>query len=474
MSPWTLKFRDGLMEEQFQRSWLRATLPVNRVWGISGLTFFLIYTGLLLWLVPEDRETNLILRCGIAAPLIALGQVLLTNPFKFRRFLSLSYFTTSLSAFTASLYLFNTTDSHTGEMAYLIEMSVIFAYCQHYNRIQFRLVVLFTLVTGIATILSFVFHTRSVHAPVETLIAVVVALGLIGIFASYTREVFIRRNFWSINTLKAENARAETSARVAKEANEAKSRFLAAISHELRTPLNAIIGYSEMIRSGVCGPIEHPKLREYLDDIGASGETLLGLVSNVLDLAKAREGGAYMSEDTFDLAALVDEVCAGFAEDLERAHLMFTLEPSPEPLTVHADPRRLRQMVSSLVSNAIKFTRPGGKVSVDCRLTDGGQLCITVRDTGIGISAANMQRAQEMFSQLDDDLNRLQEGAGIGLPLTKYLAELHGGRLDIKSVEGVGTTATLLLPACRVWPSAKTPEEAAARLAALSEVSAAA
>ncbi len=441
------------MEERFQHSWTKTTASISRTWGLSGAAFFIFYTVLLLWFLPEDRSSNLVYRCAIALPIFLIAQLVLIDPVRFRKLLTTSYFVTSLSTYSAALYLHNTSSTPVGEVIYLVEMGAIYCFCQHYNRIQFRYVLLFSVVMGGVTIILFIANPSHTGIPIGFPVAIMVALGLVGCFSSYTREIFIRRNYWSILTLKAENNRAEAAAQHAKEANEAKSRFLAAVSHELRTPLNAIIGYTGTIRSGVFGQIEQPKIREYLDDIGASGEHLLTLVNDILDLAKVREGGLYLSEDEFELAPLIDTVCQGFAEDIERAGLDLRVTHCRPPATIQADPLRLRQMIANLVSNAIKFSPPKGRIGIDCRRLKNGQLRIAVADTGMGISAAKMEKAMEMFAQIDDGLNRLQEGTGIGLPLTKCLVELHGGRFEIESVEGVGTTAVLFLPACRLVDS---------------------
>lgn len=248
--------------------------------------------------------------------------------------------------------------------------------------------------------------------------------------------------------------RVENALREAKEAaetaNSAKSQFLANISHELRTPLNAIIGFSEMIDQGLAGPVQ-AKQGEYIKLVLQSGRHLLEVINDILDLARFDAGKFELTErDDVDLRHIAESCLALTKHHATAGDVALTIEISePLPLVV-ADPTRLRQILLNLISNAIKFTEPGGSIVVRNRRTGEGGIALEVEDTGVGMTRTEVEIALEPFGQVDGRLAREHEGTGLGLPLARRLIELHGGSLRVHSEKGCGTTVTVTLPASRV------------------------
>jgi PAS domain S-box-containing protein len=233
-------------------------------------------------------------------------------------------------------------------------------------------------------------------------------------------------------------------------ASRAKSTFLANMSHELRTPLNAVIGFAELIGLQVNGPVGHERYLEYARDIRVSGEHLLTLINDILDLSRIEAGAVELNEDDIACAELIDSCARLIAGQAARAGLTLEVAPGADLPAIRGDRRRLRQVLLNLLSNAVKFTPRGGRVRLwGERRVDGG-LALCVGDTGIGMSAEGIVQALTPFKQLDSSLARRYEGAGLGLPLAKNLAELHGGRLELDSDVGRGTTAGCWLPPARV------------------------
>lgn len=232
-------------------------------------------------------------------------------------------------------------------------------------------------------------------------------------------------------------------------ANRAKSEFLATMSHELRTPLNAIIGLSEIIAAEMFGPIAQDRYREYAADIHSSGKHLLDLINDILDLSKIESGEMQLNEDAVEIEQSIRSCVRLLAEraDVNGVRVDVEIELAPD-FTIWVDERKIRQILINLLSNAIKFTEAGGTITVNARQRADGSLAMQVADTGIGMT--DIDRALQRFQQLDSDLNRKYAGTGLGLPLSKSLAECHGGTLEIESEPNVGTTVTVIVPASRV------------------------
>jgi signal transduction histidine kinase len=236
---------------------------------------------------------------------------------------------------------------------------------------------------------------------------------------------------------------------VAETASRAKSEFLANMSHELRTPLNAILGFAEIIRDKLLGPIGDHRYSDYAEDIHSSGTHLLRIINDILDLSKVEAGRLELVEDVVEMEEVLKAVSVLLRERLARAGLGFQIDLPPGPSLLRADERKLKQILMNLLSNAVKFTAAGGEISLRLERREEG-IAIEVRDSGIGIAAEDITRAMSPFGQVDSRLSRRYDGTGLGLPLAKALTELHGGRLELESEPGTGTTARVLIPAERL------------------------
>jgi signal transduction histidine kinase len=225
-------------------------------------------------------------------------------------------------------------------------------------------------------------------------------------------------------------------------ASRHKSDFLATMSHELRTPLNAIIGFSEVLHEQMFGELNERQLA-YVDDVLQAGRHLLSLINDVLDLAKIEAGKMELELSQVALPELLRSAVSMHSEQASRGDVELRLLAEPEQITINADERRLRQIVFNLVSNAVKFTPADGRVDVSARLEDG-QVEIAVADTGPGIAADDLETIFEEFEQAGD--GRQADGTGLGLPLSRKLVELHGGRLWAQSEVGHGSTFRFTLP----------------------------
>lgn len=235
----------------------------------------------------------------------------------------------------------------------------------------------------------------------------------------------------------------------AEAANRAKSYFLANVSHELRTPLNAVLGYSEVLRDEIFGPMDHDRYHEYSKDIHASGEHLLNLIEDILDLSKIETGNIAVEENEIEVRTLIDDAVRIAAPAVQAGSFDLSIEVAPDIPMILGDEIRLRQVLLNLLSNAFKFTPEGGSITVTADINEKGEPEFIVRDSGVGIAKSDIPQVLAPFGRVQQTIHENERGTGLGLPLSKSLVEMHGGSFTISSDLGAGTEVRFALPAHR-------------------------
>jgi signal transduction histidine kinase len=296
---------------------------------------------------------------------------------------------------------------------------------------------------------------------VAAIAILIVALGLVGSLVNdhlssraVAEAARMRRHILDLEATRDRLERTSENLRVALDAaaaaDKAKSAFLAAMSHELRTPLNAVIGFSDMLLMENSGTPGGTRGKDYLKSIHASGQHLLTLINDILDVASINAGEHHLNESDIALSDLVTACLRTVTPQAKAAKVSILHDIEAGIPLIRADGHRLKQVLINVLGNAVKFTPPGGEVHLQARwVTDGGHV-VTVRDTGIGMAEQDIAVARERFGQVDSRLSRKYEGAGLGLPIAIALVELHGGALHIESTLGAGTTVTISFPPERV------------------------
>ena len=248
-----------------------------------------------------------------------------------------------------------------------------------------------------------------------------------------------------VSDRKAQEAELTRTRDEAESASRAKTQFLANMSHELRTPLNAVIGFSEILNRELFGALGEARYRDYARLIHESGEHLLNVVNDILDISKIEAGKFKIVKEPFEVASLVKSCCDLMRHTAEQRSLSLIVDVAPGIPELPADKRACKQMLLNVISNAIKFTDPGGWVRVSARV-EGESVELAVADNGIGIAEADLPKLGNPFVQANNSYDRSYDGAGLGLSVVKGLARLHGGQLELASTLGQGTTAAILLP----------------------------
>ena len=248
----------------------------------------------------------------------------------------------------------------------------------------------------------------------------------------------------ALSRLEQVNSRLLTTNEQLKEANQAKSLFLANVSHELRTPLNAIIGFSDLLEDSACGPLNEQQA-DFVRDIQDSGDHLLRLINNILDVTKIEAGKMEARLEEVDIERAIQEAVSMLRPQAAAKELNLSVDSGEDLTAAMLDQGMLRQLLVNLLSNAVKFTSAGGEVKVTARREDK-DLIVQVEDTGIGIAAADLERIFDEFYQVDGSYSRNYEGTGLGLSLARRMVEIQGGTISAESIEGLGSTFTVRFP----------------------------
>jgi signal transduction histidine kinase/CheY-like chemotaxis protein len=243
-----------------------------------------------------------------------------------------------------------------------------------------------------------------------------------------------------------QNAELEDANTQVQEISRLKSEFLANMSHELRTPLNSILGFSEILKDNLAGTLSEEQRVECLEAIHASGEHLLQLINDVLDMSKIEAGRMDLILEEYVVHAAIREVVTVVKSLAGRKGIELSVVVQPEDLVVYADKGKFKQVIYNLLSNAIKFTPDNGSIFVDAKIREkGGDLLVTVTDSGVGIAAEHLDKIWTEFYMVQGE-HQKQKGTGLGLALVRKLVELHGGQIEVFSEEGKGSTFTFTMP----------------------------
>lgn len=272
------------------------------------------------------------------------------------------------------------------------------------------------------------------------LISILLVLFGTTIYATRRTEKIISSQYEAASELMSAKSIAEAE-------NEAKSKFLANVSHELRTPLNAIIGFSEIVKDEVLGPVNNKQYKDYIVDIHSSGVHLLSLINDILDFSKAEAGKLEIIKEQVDATKILKNSLRLVGTRANEAGVILEDKVPKEHVVLETDGKRLKQVILNLLSNAVKFTPEAGTVTLQSYVDEGtNRYCIEVIDTGIGIAPKDISKVMSSFGQVSNEFNRKHEGTGLGLPLSKRLIQLMGGEMQIESEENKGTQVRIILP----------------------------
>jgi signal transduction histidine kinase len=434
----------------FQRETLQNSLNVIRAYVIAGVLLYFCFGFLDRIVGGHVFRTLLIIRYGIVCPILMTVCILSFFPV----FVRIGQFALACNMVSSGLGVVVMTAVMPApyNAQYYAGVLMCLIYCSSLIRLQ----LIYSLIISGILVGAYQISAALINpVPFATYVSndffLFMATG-VGLFSGYYQELYVRKSYVSQKIIEAKNVTLNALLVEADNANKSKSEFLATMSHELRTPLNAIIGFSDVLHKQLYGNLGNARYLEYVADINASGLHLLAIINDILDLAKAEAGKLELREDVFDLVSCLQaclQMCAGRAEE---GGVVLELATERPEIEIHADERLIRQLALNLISNAVKFTPPGGRVDVRARPNEHGEIVIEVADTGIGIPTEHLERVLRPFEQVERALSRRHGGTGLGLPFAKKIAELHGGALKLESEVDCGTHVTVHLPASRLMP----------------------
>ena len=431
----TLAFRDPALEREFQRDYFEKSLWHARG-ALALVTVMYAAFGVLdSWIVPDIKEIAWVIRYAVVLP-ISLALLAFSFTPAFQRWMQPSLAGLYLIGSSGIVLMIALAERPGSDLYYAgLLLAMMFGFTV--LRLQFARAMWTTLVIGFLYEASAIW-LKDMPLPILVNNNFFFLSGLIlGALGGYNIEIHIRRDFLQRREI-------EEKGRALEVANRHKSEFLANMSHELRTPLNAIIGFSEVLRERLFGEL-NDKQAEYATDIHASGQHLLSLINDILDLSKVEAGRMELDLASFHLPQALGNAMVLVRERAMRRGVRLELKVDEGLVEYQGDERKFKQIMLNLLSNAVKFTSEGGQVSVEARRCDG-EIRIAVRDTGAGIALKDQAVLFEAFRQVGPDRARRSEGTGLGLALTRRLVELHGGAIRVESEPGKGSCFSFSLP----------------------------
>ena len=443
-----LRFYNPLTERTFARHALFDYIGFIRIYLISGIALYMLFGFLDFHVGGNSVKSLFFIRYAIACPIL-LAVFALSFTRSFARYgqiaLASTMITSGLGVVAMTAIMPAPFNSN-----YYAGLIMVVIYCGSFIRVDF----VATVVISLALVFCYEMSAAFINPiPASNFLSnnfFLLMSTAVGLLSGYIQETQTRKGYIAQRMIEAKNETANLLLLEANKANRSKSEFLANMSHELRTPLNAIIGFSDLIDKQTFGPVGNERYAEYVKHISGSGNHLLEIINDILDLAKADANKLTMVESSVELIALLNKctnMCAPKA--LER-RVTVNLQTPADVAMVHADPKLLLQLVLNLVSNAVKFSHIGGEVDIEFDLDVGGGFYIQVKDRGIGIAEEDIARVIRPFEQVEASYARQNGGTGLGLPLAVKLAELHGATLNITSQLNVGTSVIVTFPADRL------------------------
>jgi len=442
-----LRFDDAAAEVRFQTEDASRWLLFTRLSICLGLAFYASFGFVDTFVAGDALSIVLAIRFGAVCPiLLSIIVVTFTRCFQhYEHEILLSMLLIAGGAIAAMTALM----PPPGNYLYSFGIDVVIIYVSILTRLRYDMVGAGALVLGLADQPVILFVNPMPPGPLITEEAFLLVAVVVGTLGSYWRDTYARRSFANEELLREEMVRSNALLIEAEAANRAKSEFLANMSHELRTPLNAIVGFSEILQHDLLGATTWFKYREYARDIHNSGQHLLGIINNILDLSKIEAGKHVLKETLVTPAAVVEAAALLVRARAQDAGLDFDARLAADPVVLRGDELAMKQMLVNLLTNAIKFT-PKGRVSLTGGLAPNGSYRFVVVDTGIGMSPQEIEVAMTPFGMVESAFNRRHQGTGLGLPIVASLAKLHGAELEIVSEPGSGTQITLAFPGERV------------------------
>ena len=442
-----LRFRDPYVEKVFTREIFAQSISFIRAYLLAGMGLYVVF-GFLDALVGGVATGELLaIRYAIVCPIL-LSIFCLTF---FRSFFRIGQWALSAAMLSSGLGVVVMTALMPPPFnsEYFAGIIMVVIYCGSLIRLKYRYSVMISIFLVLSYQASAIWINPIQHQMLISNDFFLVMANAVGLFSGYVQELYIRRTYASRKIIEMRSEFTTILLREADKANKAKNDFLANMSHELRTPLNAIIGFSDLIRRNVHGPINNDRYGDYITDIHASGSNLLSIITDVLDLTRAEAGSLDMREQEVDIGQLLREALDVCQSRAQQQKITLTLCEDDRLVFAKVDYRLFLQIVLKILSNAIKFSHENGEVRISFGGSDEQGLLLRIVDDGIGIEAKDIDRVMRPFEQVEDTYSRRNGGTGLGLPYAKKMVEIHGGRLTLESVIDRGTIVSIEIPPWR-------------------------